>query len=426
MRITRLALLSFLVSPVSGTLCRADAGSTPGPLGSVLSSPPTVTTVVGFAAKEMYDSNVYLQSVTAEANHGSWVSDVTPSVSVSLRPGGTAKLALGYVADINIYHSATEESYTRHTGTVDFSQTDGDWTDAFSAGVVDVDGSNISPTYTGPGGSPAIGGPERMGRRDQDIYTACGSVAYTHDQLLLRPVASWRDQVFHALQSPAAGYQNLVNRREDVAGLDVGWQATSTLTPFVSVRLGRQEEDDLFGEVNDYTNNITRYLVGLEGSAGSHLKLNLLLGEDQRTFTQAALAFPGGKKDVFYSNSNAVWSPTSTDTVTFSYVRFLQPAFGGRNVYEDLTAEVKYRRVFGPLLSGGVGYKIYDGFFEIGSRRDSIYSPSATLALTLSSRSTLSLDYQYATTMTGTLGAVDTAGRDYRRNQYSLSYKGTF
>jgi hypothetical protein len=412
-------LLSTLL-PLTLALPAAESAA---PLGTALSSPPGWVVQSALTVKETYDGNAYLQSMGAQADVPTFVTGLLLAANGDFTVSKDMKAALNYSADYNAYHAASSETFTRHTGGLKLTATEGDWSHVFTGGIVIVDGDKVGPTYTGAGGAPALGGPERMLRRAQQVYSAGYTASYTHGNVLFRPLLTWKYQHYGTDQRATAGYQNFATRDEGTYGFDLGWKSNPKLTTYVGYRLGHQTQDNLLGVVNNYTNSLSRVLVGFEGAFAPWCKASVQLGEDFRDFGNASVALTDKKKTKFYSNSTLTFAPTKADTITLAYVRFLQPAFTGRNAYEDITGEVQYRRTLDASWAIGLGAKVVNGFYEIGNRRDSLYFYSFSAGYRIDARSALTVDGQVSETGTKVRNHADTSGRTYSRELVSVGYR---
>ncbi|MFI5336572.1 MAG: hypothetical protein ACHQ5A_07295, partial [Opitutales bacterium] len=421
---TKLFLLAASL-PLAAALQAADAKASDTPLSAYLSTPPDITTTVALTLKESYDSNVYLQNVAALAGKHSFLSTAIPSISTKFVLSPQMLATLSYSAEINEYHSAASESNTRHNFGAALSNKETDWSYSVTGGVLVVDGAKNGLIFSGAGGSPAIGGGELMNRRDQDILTGNVNFAYTPGLLLLRPVITDREQYFRTTHSTAAGYQNDISRSENTGGVDLGWKSTPTVYTFVSYRVGHQHQDNWNNVVNNYSNSISRLLIGFEGTATPWCTLNVLIGQDTRTFTATAVGLnaPDRKKVLLYSNSSMTLKPTKADTLTLSYVRFMQPTFSGRNAYEDLNAIISWAHALTADYTLGAGYRVNEGNFLTGNRRDEIDYYNVNLGYKLNKLSSLTLDFQNGNTRTSVANGIDTSGRNFTRNLLSLTYK---
>ena len=429
-------LISAALMPLATALYAADAKPSDTPVSDYLSNKPSVVTKVAISAKESFDSNMYLTSVTNGtniANKETLITSVTPSITTDYTVSPALKINLGYVADVNIYHADSNESYTRHTGTIKLTDTEGDWGYNIAGSALLNDGSKTAPQYTGAWGSPAIGGGDRWARRAYDTLNGSLSIAYTGNNILVRPVAAVRAQIFHTNRSTATGYQNFENRGENNEGIDLGWKATPTLTTFVGWRTGHQYQDNYFGVNNNYSNDLSRLLFGMEGSINSWWKINLLVGSDSRTYTTAAVALNplNLKKQFLYSNTNMTMTPTKEDTITFSWVRFEQPASTGRNSYEAQDAEAQWRHAIGNYTIGA-GYRISLGNYLQGSRRDELDYLNFTVGYKIDANNTVSIDYTHVgcnTTVANGPALLaanalnDVGNRGFSKNVFAFTYK---
>ena len=436
---TRLFLSAALL-PLATALYAADAAPAQPQVSAYLSAPPGVVTKVTIAAKETYDSNIYLLSspnTTNQPGKSSLITAVTPAITTDYKISPQMLINLSYIADINVYHADSTESYTRHTGGIKLTEKEGDYSYMITGGALINDGSKTAPTYAylvpsvSPtvlqNQSPAIGGGERWGRRAYDVWSGSGNFAYTSEHFLIRPVVAGRSQVFHTDKVNAVGYQNFENRGEYSYGVDVGFRNAPDLTTYVSYRQGHQWQDNYFGVTNNYANDLTRLLIGTEGNLWSWCKANILFGTDQRTFSTAAtaLSVDDKKKTMFWSNSSVTLTPFKEDTITLSYVRFLQPASTGRNAYDDLNAEIQWRHTLTKEITVGAGYRIWEGSYLQGGRRDELDYSNVTVAYKLNAASSVALDYQHVSTEDKVAGGNPALYglRYFTRNLFAVSYK---
>jgi len=70
--------------------------------------------------KEIYDSNVHMQSVTPLANQDSLVTVLTPSVGAQWKPRAAFSVSASYSPEIAFYHSQSSEDYVAHRGAINF------------------------------------------------------------------------------------------------------------------------------------------------------------------------------------------------------------------------------------------------------------------------------------------------------------------
>lgn len=386
---------------------------------------PHWTTAVSVSLKETYDDNVFLQQVTNLANQSSLVSSVSAALAASYPVSPLLNTAFTYSPEWSIFHSAHSEDNITHRAGATFTGKDGAFSYDWTSTLVLVDGSDQGLFFTGPGGAPAIGGIPTRDRRDATVYRSTLKAKWVEGDWMIRPVGTAYYHDFRTQHRTTPFYQNFVDRSEYVAGLDVGYQINKTTTAFLGYRAGNQTQAFLNGVNLAYGNTLQRIIAGLEGSPAPWIKLAVAAGPDFRQFRTGVAAGFHSSTTKFWSDSTITLIPSKADTITLVYKRLYLPAFGGRNIYEDITAEAQWKHVFNPTLSGALGVKDYSGFFELGNRRDSIYTYSGSVAYKWDKLTTVEGAYSYDTTQCNRPG-VDVRGREFTRNLVSVSLKRTF
>ena len=382
------------------------------------------TPTASLSLKEVYDGNVFMQRVTPQANHSSFVTVVTPNVGAQWKPAPAFSLAVSYSPEVAFYHSVSSEDYVTHRGSLNLGGKVKDTTWELLNGIVWIDGNDRSPTFTGPGGAPALGGVPLRDRRDAAIYREGFKLQHPIGDWFLRPVASAYVHDFQTKQSAAAGYQNYADRNDVNGGLDVGYKAFKDTSLVVGYRHGSQEQSTVLKSPIEYGNTYERLLAGIEGKPADWLKLGLMIGPDFRSFGPNVAAGFERHKTKVYLDFLATVTPAKADTLTLIAKRFEQPGYGGKSVYEDSTYEVNWRHKFSEQFAAGVALRALNWNFELPVKRDEWwYSGSASAVYTFSKH--LAAELSYAYDRVDSLIA-NTAGREARRHLAAVGVKYAF
>ncbi len=186
----RLALVGTLLP----ALLSARSQTTPVAASTTPRASPTTNsawaTSASLGSKELYDSNVFMQSVTPFANHASLVTVITPSVGVQWKPSSAFSLSMSYSPEIAFYHSAHSEDYVSHKGALNLTGQVQDTTWEFLNGITWIDGNDLSPTFYGVGGAPALGGVPLRDRREAAIYRDSFKLQQRFGEWFLRAAGS--------------------------------------------------------------------------------------------------------------------------------------------------------------------------------------------------------------------------------------------
>ncbi|MBL9127321.1 MAG: hypothetical protein JNL97_06730, partial [Verrucomicrobiales bacterium] len=185
-----------LVAPAAATLAAEPTGSSaatsPGPDANRSSR---WNVGLSSAVKETYDSNVYLQSQTELANRPSfvttWIGQATAAWSST-----PWNVRLGYQPEAHFFHAQPTEDHFDHRANADLRFASGSTAVDLGGTAVLIDGASEGPTWTGPGGAPATGGPAVRDRRDAAVYRGCLRVTESLGDWLLRPTATGYEHDF--------------------------------------------------------------------------------------------------------------------------------------------------------------------------------------------------------------------------------------
>jgi hypothetical protein len=157
------------------------------------------------------------------------------------------------------------------------------------------------------------------------------------------------------------------------------------------------------------------------------LKLTGAVGPDFRQFgTDVRPGFERVQGRTF-GEVACTWTPTPADTVSLGWRHLLQPAAGGRAVYDDVTYEGAWKRAFGKAWSVGGSAKAYLGDMNVclapPGRKDWIYTVGVSVGWKPAPgwRTEASLTHDWAESR-----VANTPGREYDRNVWSWSVAREF
>jgi hypothetical protein len=329
---------------------------------------------------------------------------VMPSVGVSYKPSAAFNVGLTYNPDFVWYHSQSSEDYIAQRGSLNLSgKTDTTSWESLNS-LSWIDGSHLGPTFdqTAGGDVPAIGGIPLRDRRDQGVYRNSLKLTQTLGQWMLRPVFNSYVHDFMTEQRPypaqpsANFYENYIDRYDLSGGLDVGYEAFKNTRLVAGYRFGHQHQGTLVGTPSAYSNDYNRFLVGVEGSPASWVKLSLLGGPDIRHFGHGVSPSFDRNEMLYFVDASIAFLPSQQDTVTLLNRRYEQPAFSSQSMYEDIIYSVSWKHKFSDHWAGSLGFQLYIGDWQAPvNREDRIYTPSASLAYTLDKHLSAEVTYAY-------------------------------
>ncbi len=379
------------------------------------------------AVKETYDNNIYLQSVTPLANRESFVTTVMPSVGIAYKSSDAFVASLSYTPEVNVFHSEPEEDFSLHRVLLNLTGKSGQTAWEIANTFVAIDGSDIAPTYSGPGGSPATGGVAVRDRRDAMVERGQFKLTHTMGDWFLRPVVAGYLHDFQMVQKNAAGYQNYADRDDLNGGLDAGRSVGKATWLVAGYRYGAQQQAQVFPAINPvhYDSTYHRALFGLEGQPWNWLKFALSLGPEFRRYGGVvAPGFADVDETYLYVDSSLTLTPTKADTITLSAKRFEQPGMGGRSAYVDGTYDLAIRHKLSEKFTVGCGVRGYNtDFLEPVLRQDWIVSANGLVSYTFNKNLNAEVSYAYESGMSD---VPDTSGREYTRSLFALGVKYVF
>ena len=403
--------------------------------GFAASSPPATnaapaspwSTSVQLGARESFDSNVFLQSTTPLANRESFVTTVLPRLGACWKADGST-FSASYAPEIAFFHDEPSENSTTHRLQADASIVGDGRLFECNAAFTDIDGSSVGPTWSGPGGAPATGGPAVRDRRDAAIVRAGGRLRQDlADAWFFRPGGTFYLHDFQTEHRASRGYQNYVDRSEFTVGTDIGRSVREDCRTWIGYRFGAQDESRLLNFRDECDNRLQRVLLGAEGTFARNVKGCVAVGPDWRAYgDRVPAAFGNRHRTTLFLDASLTVTPSPSDTVTASAREFEQPGFGGCAAYDDLTLDLTWRhRWAGPARwMVGAGVRAYHtDFLAPVVRNDWVCSANGVLGRRLSSHLNAEASYAFEEGLTRDDRA---SGREYRRHLVGLGVNYAF
>ncbi|MCX6897339.1 MAG: outer membrane beta-barrel protein [Verrucomicrobia bacterium] len=374
-------------------------------------------------ASESFDSNVFLQDVTGIAHRQSLVTAVAPFVGVEWEPGSELMMSANYSPEIVRYHSEPTENHNDHRGNLNFDGKLGDASYEVLNSVTWIDGSTTGPTFTGPGGAPAIGGIPVRDRRAAVNLRESFKLQYPIGDWFIRPVGAWYLNDYKTdHRSTATGYLNYADRDDMNGGVDIGYKVFEKTYVVIGYRYGHQDQESYLGNP-EYSNDYHRPLFGAEGSPLPWLKFSLLAGPELRRFGPNVAAGFERKQDQLFVDFAATLTLGKADAVILSAKRYTRPAYTGCNQLQEFLCEAAWNHKFSSALSGSLGFASYLADYAPVVRNDGIYTPTAALTYQFNKHLSAELRYTYD----GTNSEVpSTAGREYERHLTRIGVRYAF
>lgn len=430
-----------------------------GAQGSPL--PASRTLKADVTLRTTYDDNVYILDTQASAgiaapsgllvaipNRASMITTVTPTVSLSRRAGAATTASVSYAADLVRYHSASSENHVTHRGSINLTGKVKKANYDVLNSLVWIDGNNQGLTVRRPGDTRAIGGIPLRDRRAAAIYRGGLKLTIPAGKWFVRPVASAYVHDFGTEQRAnlAANknrfvYDNFVSRWDVNGGVDIGYEAFDKTRLAVGYRFGHQFQGTVLKEgsanativaASPYVNDYQRFLVGVEGTPVSWLKLAILGGPEVRDWQRATPnGFDRGEM-LWYLDGLVTVQPTKDQTITLRATRFEQPAFTSQSVYEDIKSDLTWRGKLAPKLTAGAGFTLYVGAWQAPVLRDDwIYTKSLVVSYALSPHLAADVSWSHDRAVNKVTPVIGTAtefadGRGFTRDQLSFALKYIF
>lgn len=377
------------------------------------------------AVKQMFDSNVYLQSQTPLPNQELFVTSLLPQVGFAWNPASNFGANLTYSPEVTFFHSEPEEDFVAHNMTLTLAGYAGKTAYEFTSRLIFIDGNSIGPTWTGPGGAPATGGTAVRDRRDAAVYHTGLRVTQSFGTWFARPVFAFYLHDFQTEQRSSPGYQNYVDRNELTIGIDLGWRPNDKTSLWAGYRYGTQNQAKLLAFPEEYDNTFHRLLFGLEGQPARWLKVSIALGPEFRHYGSGVPVTFGDHELVnLFCDAAVTVTPSTDDAFKLAARQFEQPGFGGRSAYVDLTYELTWEHKFSNRWSTDLGGRAYNtAFLQPVVRNDWVLSANMVVNCAITTHLNVELSYVYENGLTRNSNAL---GREYERHVISAGCKYTF
>lgn len=376
---------------------------------------------VSATVRQSYDSNVYLQDIAPAtgvagalpAQQGSWVSALALGTKLDWKPGGAFQLQGGYAPEALRFHAARAEDHVVHrlhlqlTGRAEPA----DW--SWQNFVTRIDGTSTAPVFGGAHGAPALGAIPVRDRRDAVIVRSQLRLTLRQGAWLLRPSATAYHHDFQTEQTSAAGCANYIDRRETLAGVDIGREIAANVRIFAGFRAGRQEQGRLFDRDSPFDCTVRRLLLGIEATPRPWLQFSAIAGHDDRAYAAGTpAAFDASEKPLWL---DATASATfAAHTFTLNLRRQRLPASSSVGVYDDTAAEANWRWQPPGRFSSVIGVKLARGQWAPPAVRDDVItSPGALLRFAPRRDCSTELGWTFDR---GRSRVPLTGGRDFRRH----------
>lgn len=382
--------------------------------------------------RESYDSNIFLQSSTPaptianakQPNRPSAVTTAGATATLERKRSPELSLAINSSAEAVTFASATAENYRTYKLGATAGGRAGSTVWSAQTTTTRIDGGDEGPIFGCTGGATALGGIPLRDRRSALVERTRLKLTHSLGTWFVRPSASFYVHDFLTHQSPRAGYLNYVDRREYLAGAEVGREISPHTRFIAGAFAGRQDQFKLHGIDSPYDSWLRRFVLGLEGNPAPWLQLNLLGGPETRRFSRGTPVGFDRDRVLLWLDCEATITVGPRDALTAVVRRFEQPAFTSQSVYEDITYEVTWRRKLTDRLTFATGFKAYGGDWPgPATREDWIFTPSAGLRYAANPRWLVDVSY-LAESAESRLPA--TPGREYRRQIASVSTQLTF
>lgn len=377
------------------------------------------------AFKETLDENVFLQNVTSNAFRHSFISTLVPSMSIGYTRGAEFQGTLSYAPELAFFHGQPGEDFNAHRVqlTLDGTASATKW--ELNENFLAIDGSEVGPSFYGPGGAPAAGAPQIRDRHAAMVERGQVRVTQTLDTWFLRPVVSGYYHDFQTLQRLTPGYQNYVDRSDWNAGADLGRDAFGNTKISLGYRYGQQTQARLLSFPEQYASAYHRLLLGIEGQLATWLGVSISVGPELRHYDNSVAAGFGERDEVIpFVDSTVTLNTGAMDTVSVSCKIFEQPGFSGRSTYLDRTFETIWRHKCNQHLTVGTGLRAYNtDFLKPTMRNDWILTPNVVVSYALNTHASTEASWL----LDDAFSLVpNTQGREYTRNAVTLGIKYVF
>ena len=369
------------------------------------------------------DDNVFLQDVTDQASKGSTVTSLTLKAATSYKGSDDFGFSAAYSGTHNAYDSQPSEDHWTHVFNLNAKgkARSSPWSN--KSKLVLIDGSSVGPTFTGPGGATAAGGIPIRNRRDAVIYVGSGKIEQTFGDTFFRPLYNIYTHDFGTEHRADPGYLNYVDRNNLSGGFDIGTRRLEDHTVYLGFRYGHQKQETLLGDPRQYSNYYQQLLIGVKGEPKGWLNYSVVAGPDKRDFSNDVTAGFDPSPTLLHYNASLSFLPSEKDSINVSAKQYVQPSYGGRSFYQDITYNIDWKRK-GESFSSKVGFKAYNtDWFAPFSRNDWIYTASSVLSWQYGDQWTAEASYVYDWSESR---VPNTSGREFTRSIASIGIRYSF
>ncbi|MCS7090116.1 MAG: hypothetical protein RMN51_04225 [Verrucomicrobiota bacterium] len=405
-----------------------------------------LTLQASLTLQEIYDDNVYILDTPPEPGfvgpvglpvskpkHDSWVTTITPGLTVNWKPAAAFELAAAYAPELTWYHNAPSENHRVHRATLNLGGRSPDWIWEWRHQWLGIDGDHWGPVTLRPGDCRAVGGIPLRDRRDAVVYRSTWRTTFPVHRSFLRPVASVYIHDFRTEQLPNPQptryiYDNFIDRWEVASGLDLGLPVHEGGHFLLGYRYGHQHQGRLRSRPSPYSSDFHRFLIGYEGMPSSWLRVAVLAGPDLRDWDEPPAAFRQ-TEILYWVDATLSVQPSARDTVTLRATRFQQPAFTSQSVYEDVLYQASWQHQFNSRFAVTFGMTLYIGDWQAPvAREDWILAPALQARYRLHPHWELEGQYTHDTAVNRapTQRAPYAEGREYNRNRMGVAVRYTF
>lgn len=389
---------------------------------------PTLT--ASLSGRALFDNNVFLQDnaplaagqtvAAVPANAEAWVANLAATLRGVWRVSPACTLDASYAPEVFRFSRHQTENHTDHRFALNAAGRAGGNDYDLKTSWLSTDGSHESLIFNRLGGGPPVGTEPVRARRAQDVFKLGGRFTHPFARTFLRATATASEQDFHTRESATYGYANFVDRGEWIAGAEAGWLWRPGIALIAAVRHGRQQQADLLGVSLNYTNRLTRWLVGTEGTVGKTWKFSLLAGPDDRRFDATVRPGFARVQTTTYFEGAATWTPRAADTLSATAKRCLGFSSGGRGVYVDSLYELTWKHLFAPRWALTTGWSHHEGDITpcnpANPRDDIVTALTAGLTFALNAKTKISADIMQDWSRSF---VPATSGRVYHRQIFS-------
>jgi hypothetical protein len=418
-------------------------------IGRAETSSPVWLTEASFGIKETYDDNVFASgvdskylpptyvvpagSVAALKNCPSWVTTVSPKLSVNFAPMfGKEKslqtLSLAYAPDFVTYHDQTTESYEAHRLITAINAGSGAVSLAADNAFTFINGSSLGAVY--PGALYNVYGLCAIReRREQLQNKATIRLQYDWEHCFIRPTAAllYYDLMTEQLNLP--GYQNFADRYDVNGGVDLGWKLWPQFAVTLGYRYGRQGQEQFDFSPYSSPNDYQRVLLGVEGRLWNWLDVKIQVGPDFRDYADDTATHITPVRDkqfvTYYGEGNLTATFTAKDSLTFKYKQWQWLSSSGKVPYFDSAFELNYHRQLTAALVFDLGGRFLSADYSSGDlptcrRNDLDYGVTTGLGYAFNRHLSVNLGWSLELGRNAQEGIVNESVREFSRNLVSL------